>query len=458
MVEASALNNSLPTYFLVLRGVIGDSNENIEFRTRAISALAGGLTIPVFIGVIFLWRRRWGAALVAGLLLATNPLHIWYSQEVRAYALMLFFGLLTLLGYELARQQPKSGWWAGYVLSALVAIALHKTALVFPVACALWHGWAIFRERGRWRNLLIHPAVLAVALLFLMPRSHPPPQEFGRASSVLEIGYTFMTYMGGYSFGPSLTDIQSYGALAAVARHPVQVGILCAVLLLIGGGCWCSFSTPIPKLGAPASLPARLSPATPPARMPALPVKELSLLLMAVGTVAAGALLSAFPYNIRYTLPGLLAFLALEAGLATARSGSWFPRAAIAGVLLTGLWADGQWFFDADYRKGDSRAVADWLVKNESQVKSWTVLPDYLGDSIKWYLQGHPEVSVRLQPAKQANSTSFPPVPDVLIIGRRHHVLQPDQLIASYQALAGKTGVVRSFAGFELYVKGRPTE
>src|SRR5258706_264105 len=236
MVEASALNNSLPAYFLMLRGVIGGSNENIEFRARAVSALAGGLSIPVFIGVVFLWRRHWGAALLAGLLLATNPLHIWYSQEVRAYALMLFFGLLTLLGYELARRQPKSGWWAGYVLSALIAIALHKTALVFPVACALWHGLAIFRERGRWRNLVIHAAVLAVGLLFLMPGSHPPPQEFGRASSVLEIGYTFMTYIGGYSFGPSLTDIQSYGALAAGAPHPGAGGMLCAGVVVAGLG------------------------------------------------------------------------------------------------------------------------------------------------------------------------------------------------------------------------------
>jgi uncharacterized membrane protein len=142
LVEASALNNCLPTYFLALRSVIGESNEIIEFRARALSALAGGLSIPVFIGVVFLWRRHWGAALLAGLLLATNPLHLWYSQEVRAYAPMLLCGLLTFLCYELARWRANPGWWAGYALSALVAVALHKTALIFPIACTLWHGWA----------------------------------------------------------------------------------------------------------------------------------------------------------------------------------------------------------------------------------------------------------------------------------------------------------------------------
>jgi hypothetical protein len=182
------------------------------------------------------------------------------------------------------------------------------------------------------------------------------------------------------------------------------------------------------------------------------------LLLLSVGTVAAGALLSTFPYNIRYTLPGLLAFLALVAALATSTHRSRLPQVAITAVLVIGLWADGQWFFDADYRKGDSRAVAEWLVKNEGQVKSWTVLPDYLSNSIQWYLQARPEILSRLQPAKQANSTSFPPVPDVLIIGRRHHVVQPDHLIASYQALAGDTGVIRSFAGFEIYSRKSVTK
>src|SRR5205823_10902196 len=80
IAEKSALNNSLPTFFLVLRGVLGGATENVEFRARAISALAGALSIPVSIGVVYLWRRHWGTALLAGLLLATNPLHLWYSQ------------------------------------------------------------------------------------------------------------------------------------------------------------------------------------------------------------------------------------------------------------------------------------------------------------------------------------------------------------------------------------------
>jgi hypothetical protein len=122
-------------------------------------------------------------------------------------------------------------------------------------------------------------------------------------------------------------------------------------------------------------------------------------------------------------------------------------------VLLVGLWADAQWFYSPAYRKGDSRAVAQWLVDNQTQVKSWTVLPDYLSVSIEWYLQGHPEILSGRQAPPEPQPTSFPLVPDVLIIGRRHHIREPDKLIAAYQARAGEVRVILSIAGFELYAQ-----
>src|SRR5207253_3316305 len=55
------------------------------------------------IGVVLHWRKDWATALTAGVLLAINPLHVWYSQEVRGYAIMLFFGLCALLSLEWSR-------------------------------------------------------------------------------------------------------------------------------------------------------------------------------------------------------------------------------------------------------------------------------------------------------------------------------------------------------------------
>jgi hypothetical protein len=181
--------------------------------------------------------------------------------------------------------------------------------------------------------------------------------------------------------------------------------------------------------------------------------KETTLLVLNVGFVAVAALISAFPYNIRYTLPALLAFVALVAALATCARRLVVARLSVLGVLLVGLWSDAQWFYSSSYRKGDSRAVAQWLVDNQAHVKTWTVLPDYLSRSVEWYLQGHPEILSARQAPTGPQTTSFPPVPDVLIIGRRHHILEPDKLIAAYQARARGVRAIFSVAGFELYVQ-----
>jgi hypothetical protein len=237
-----------------------------------------------------------------------------------------------------------------------------------------------------------------------------------------------MTFVGGYSFGPSLTDIQSHGALAAVFQHLVQVGLLFAVISLVGLAFILDFRRLI--LG-----------------------KETGLLLMGIGVVAAYALISGFPYNVRYALSALFGFLALAATFAANRPKQAIPRLALAGVLVVGLWADGQWFYDPGYRKGDSRAVSQWLVENKDRVKTWTVLPGYLSASVEWYLQSNPEVLSGLRLPAQDRTTSFPPLPDALIIGRRHHLIEPDKLVASYLSGAGDAQTNLSFTGFEIYAR-----
>jgi hypothetical protein len=449
--EMSAeLNNCPPTYFLALRPIVGTSNDRIEVKSRLLSALAGSLSVPLFIGVVWFWRQRWETALIAGAALAINPLHLWYSQEVRAYSPMLLFGLGALLTFEMVRTRGGSAWWLAYFVLAFAAMGTHKTGLTFALFCLLRQGFEFARRRENFRALCIHVLVLVAAGIFLNLRSYPPSQEYGRPNSILEIAYTAMTFVGGYSFGPSLVDIQSHGPAASVSRHIVQVGIMGAVLAVFAIAFMLRFR--------------------------ALAVsKENVLLLIGIGVVVTGSLVSHFPYNVRYALPGLFGFLGLVAVLTTGRSAGketaktndennapiqqkttlslWPGRVLGCSVLIVSLWSDFQWFFNPNYRKGDSRAVAQWLVEHQSEIKMWTVLPDYLGISVRWYLESCPELRSRCLPPKEAQNTWFPPVPDVLIIGRRHHVPKAEQIINSYCSVAGNVETVDSAAGFEMYVR-----
>jgi mannosyltransferase len=425
---SSTLNNSLPTYFLLLRPLVGQSNEHVEFRARSLSALAGGLTVPAFVLLMYRWHRRWMPALVGGLLLALNPLLLWYSQEARAYSLMLFFGILALLFYELAREGTKSSWWPGYVLAALFSILLHKTGLIFCTVAMLWHGWEVLGKRCKWSSLWPHALVIAGVVAVLCMKSHPPSKELGRPGSILELGYTAMTYLGGYSFGPSLTDIQSFGPMQAISRHPVQVGMLLTVLGLLA----------LVTVARTRSV---------------LKARETTLIASGVGVVVVAALVSAFPFNIRYTLPALFGVLGLV-GLLVSNLRPLLRVVVLFVILALAIWADYQWFYLPSYRKGDSRAVAKWLSEHQDQVHTWTVLPDYLIASLEFYLPANSRVRKNMLPSTEPQRTAFPPVPDVLILGRRHHLLEPEKMIADYRASAGNVSEIREFTGFEIYLKG----
>ena len=426
--ERSAVgSNSLPTYFILLKAFVGDSTTDLEFRGRLLSVIAGTLSVPLFIAIVYLWRRQRATALLAGTLLAVNPLHLWYSQEVRGYAVTLFFGLVALLAFELARERRRAGWWVLYMVAGLTAVTAHKTALIFLVACAFWHAWEVIKHREKLNRLLVHVPIALITAIVLTLKSFPPLEGYGRSTTGLEAGYTFLTFLGGYSFGPSLTDIQSFGPWIALSRHAVETGILIVILLAL-------------LIPVAANIRQLIS------------GRELQLLVLSIGIVSLYALLTSFPYNIRYVLPGLLGFLALAAILPTDSNKAAWARLPVGCVLIVSLWADGQWFYNWQYRKADSRAVAQWLVDNKESVHSWTVLPTYMKVPLDWYLRPYPNILATSIPPTNERTTTFPPAPDVLILSRRHHLLQPDQTITSYEAATGSAQTNLMFAGFELYV------
>jgi hypothetical protein len=277
--------------------------------------------------------------------------------------------------------------------------------------------------------LLIHVAIFVIAVLAQWPTSHAPPAEYGRRSSGLEVLYTLLTYIGGYSFGPSLTDIQTYGALGAASRHKLEMAVAAGVLLLIV----LEYGRKIRSLANPAAM----------------------LFFLDLSMVSVYAAVSGFSYNVRYTLPALIGFVALVADLVSRANHTHLARATLAAVAGVSLWADWQWYYSPAYRKEDMRAVAQWLIENEKDVHSWTMVPRYSEDIVQWYVDalGHPELVSRIEVPQQMESTSFPPVPDVLVMGRRDRILQPEALIKAYQTASGDSRKAETFTGFQVYTR-----
>jgi hypothetical protein len=181
--------------------------------------------------------------------------------------------------------------------------------------------------------------------------------------------------------------------------------------------------------------------------------KETLLLVLSVVIVALYGIISKFSYNVRYTLPALFGFLVAVASFSCLPPKYFLAPLSIGCVLVLSLWADAQWYFAPAYRKADARGVAQWLVSHQKTVRSWTVLPGYLSECLQWYLQPNPEVWAGYRPPKSDQDTSFPPVPEALIMGRRHHVTNPERVLADYELAAGSVHELHDFAGFELYVR-----
>jgi 4-amino-4-deoxy-L-arabinose transferase-like glycosyltransferase len=103
-----------------------------EVGLRSLSALFGTATVPVaFLAGRELIGRRTGLAVAA--IVAVEPLLVWYSQDARAYALLVLLCTAALLFFLRARRTWAASdlaWWAA--LSAL-ALATHYFA-AFPLA------------------------------------------------------------------------------------------------------------------------------------------------------------------------------------------------------------------------------------------------------------------------------------------------------------------------------------
>jgi len=111
-----------------------------------------------------------------------------------------------------------------------------------------------------------------------------------------------------------------------------------------------------------------------------------------------------------------------------------------------------QWFFVPNYRKGDSRAVAQWLTQNRHKIKTWIVLPSYMDFTVRWYV----DPNTKFDPSTQSTPPSLPMIPDALIITRRHHLQNVEKWIEYYRLMAGDVQTINSIPGFELYVRQEP--
>jgi mannosyltransferase len=138
-----------------------------EAGLRSLSALLGAATIPV----AFLAGREAlsdRAGLIAAAIVAVNPMLIWYSQEARSYAMLIFFGALSLLFFLRSLHGARGRDLACWGLASAAAFCSHYFA---GFAVAIEAVWLLVALPARRRAVLIAvggTALVGVALLPLL--------------------------------------------------------------------------------------------------------------------------------------------------------------------------------------------------------------------------------------------------------------------------------------------------
>ncbi len=165
-----------------------------EVGLRSLSALFGTATIPVayLIGRELIGRRT-GIAIAA--IVAVNPMLVWYSQDARAYALLVLLSSAALLFFLRARRTAAArdlAWWA---LFSALALATHYFAF-FPLAIEA--AWLALTVRPLRRVLaalggiaLAGAALAPIALHQAAGKNNSWIATFGIAGRLRETGISF---------------------------------------------------------------------------------------------------------------------------------------------------------------------------------------------------------------------------------------------------------------------------
>lgn len=199
MIRLTALDIHPPLYYALLAGWSRLPGFT-PVPLRLFSVAVGVLAIP-FIYLAGRWLAGPRSGLLAAFLLAINPFHVFYSQEVRMYALAMLWGTLAVgmaghwLGLDGSKRQGTSGkgqaasgkaqgigdrergigdrgqrlgWLAGYGVAAVLALyTLYYAGLVVAgiAVAGLWVLWHRRESRHRW--ILWLSAQAAVLILYL---------------------------------------------------------------------------------------------------------------------------------------------------------------------------------------------------------------------------------------------------------------------------------------------------
>jgi len=352
-----------------------------DLALRMIPFTFGVISIPL----LFLFARRLfngRVALIASYLLAISPFHIWYSQEVRMYALQWMLALISLIFFFRALEDRGLINYIGYIISTVLGLYTLQLTIFLLIIQGVY--LLIFFKHHRARVsvwifvfaiiILFYSPWIIYQLLYLTNRGTSFPKE---TDPLIFIPYTFFTYFAGYSIGPSLRELHLNPSIETIKPYlPIITFLLCLYgsIFLYGIS---RLRKDIPKL-------------------------TLILLLSCIPIVGLLILITVIPkmsYNVRYTGIALFGFiLGISKGIESLMQGEkgYSKFLGVATIcIMTTLSGYSYWNyqFNPEYHKEDVRKAASYIEENREEGDEILVITSTCAITLNRYLdKGHPSI------------------------------------------------------------------
>jgi mannosyltransferase len=273
IVSEMARDSSPPLYYLLLHAWIAVAGWS-PLALRLFSVVAGVAAV-LLCGV--LGKHLWGdtAGIGAAALLALSPLHIYYSREVRPYALLTVFVLASVLALEALRTKRRSASATlAYIAATTCAVYVHGYGLFLVGVLAVWIacGWvprmtgslaggAVLLAYAPWIGVIAGQiGAGATSWVADLWEATPPPLALFKSLAVFSIGGAAPEYIAlNTDAVPGLLRWASYGlftTLTAAALASTRLRdagqaqrIMTAIGVLLGLPFLLSFVTPMYLVG-----------------------------------------------------------------------------------------------------------------------------------------------------------------------------------------------------------------
>jgi len=198
-----------PLYSPILRLWINVTGESV-YALRYFSLIWGVLSIAM---VYALGRRLFDdkTAWVTSILMAFSPYMVWYAQEVKMYAWILWLVLIILYGVERMRNHRWLLWGSGIVVLMALLFYSHILGPLLAPVIIIWFITQRSRSLRVWIGMgavLLIVAILSAPLLrwqtlfaFQTRETGFPHYTMGEMATILLRGWSAGIYQGAWMWG-----------------------------------------------------------------------------------------------------------------------------------------------------------------------------------------------------------------------------------------------------------------